>query len=160
MISLTDMLDLAEKHARTVLIERQDDLMPLFDLRDGDGHSYIFGGPFVGQDADEVAAFKDMIAETIRQQIIEHKIVAYLFMSEAWMVVRRNIPGKKLPLPSKCDDRVEIVMAMATDGVDYQHRRWLIKREGEKCVDLKLDSEGETVTPSGRFDKLLNPTRH
>jgi len=158
MISLTELLDLAEKHARTVLIERQDDLMPLFDLRDGEGRSMIFGGPFVGGSQEEVATFKDAIAELIRQKIIEHKIVAYSFMSEAWMIVRPAASPEELP--SECDDRVEVVIAMATDGVDYQHRRWLIERKGKRCVDLKLDSAGEMVEPTGRFDKLLNPTRH
>ena len=65
------------------------------------------------------------------------------------------------PPPSEADDRVEVVIVVATDGDNYKSRRWRIKRDGKKAVDLVLDSiEGEQGRPWGRFDSLLEPYSH
>ena len=52
--SLDELLDAAELHARTVLIERQEPLMPMFHLSDAEGEAYIVSGEFRGETPDEV----------------------------------------------------------------------------------------------------------
>jgi hypothetical protein len=156
---LTDLLDTAEKYVRHVIVENQEELLPVFELRNASGDSFVVGAPFVGDSPEEVADCKDMVAGVIRHLIIEHKIVAYSFMSEAWMIVRHKWTPGVSTAPADSADRVEVVMAIATDGAEYLHRRWLIKRKGKRCVDLTLDSTGETIEPSGRFDRLLTPLK-
>ena len=156
--TLDQLLDAAEEHAQRVCIELQQQLIPLFDLRDADGNSYLVAGEFTGDNQDEVDRCKDAFAAFVRGKIAEHGIVAYSFMSEAWMIVRPEYTPGVSVRPAQADDRVEVVIAIATDGADYEMRRWLIKRRGEICVDLLLDkSEGETPRPWGRFDSLLRP---
>jgi hypothetical protein len=158
-ITLTQLLDIAGDHARRILVEeQQDELLPTFDLRDAEGHGYLVMTQFVGKTRDEVIDCKDAIADQVRELIAKHKAVKYVFLSEAWMILRKVYREGISTPPADSADRIEVVIATATDGVDYQLRRWLIKRDGGKCVDLALDPalEGERQRPSGRFDNLLN----
>lgn len=159
--ALAKMLDMAGKHAKTILVERQlPSMVPLFDLRDAEDQSYLVGAIFTGDTPQQVIDCKDAVAEMIRKLIIEHKIVRYAFLSEAWMIVRRNNwkEGISTP-PSEAADRVEVVIATAQDRTNYMSRRWLLKRDKRgKAIDLVFgpEMEGETPAPSGRFDGLLD----
>ena len=154
--SLSEMLDIAGKHATMVIIGAQSQMIPLFDLRDARGDSYLVAEQFVGATPADVVDRKDAVADFVREMIVRHKIIQYSFMSEAWMIKRKDWKGGVSAPPSEADDRIECVIAIATDGKDYLSRRWLIKREGETCVDLVLDSDGDTTQrPWGRFDNLL-----
>jgi hypothetical protein len=159
---LTNLLDAAEAHARGILIGTAEALIPVFMLQDGEDQGYLVATPFVGENANEVAHVKDAVAYAVRRMIKAKKIVRYSFLSEAWMTVRPPGWNEAMgPPPSESDDRREVVIAMATDGGDYKLRRWLIKRNGEQCVDLILDSKGDEVGPGGgRFDHLLTPQMH
>lgn len=157
-ITLQRMLDVAGNHARTILVEKQQEsLLPLFDLRDVDGQGYIVGGEFRGDTPAEVIAAKDAVAAFVRRLCGEHKIVQYSFLSEAWMIKRKEWIEGVTPPPSEADDRVEVVIATATDGKDYICQRWLIKRQDGKVIDLVPDGLTDKIQPSGRFDKLLDP---
>ena len=159
--TLDEMLDTAGAHARNVLVEKQlQTMLPIFHLSDAEGTGYIVGADFTGDTPEEVIDCKDVIAEMVRALCVKHKIVQYLFMSEAWMIVRQNNwkEGISTP-PSEAADRIEVVIATAQDGNGgYRARRWLLKRNKRgKAIDLVLDPaiEGETPKPSGRFDGLL-----
>lgn len=156
--TLDQLLDAAEVHAKHVCIGLQQQLMPIFHLCDAKGQGFLIAGEFEGATPQEVINSKDAIADFVRLKIIEHKAVQYSFLSEAWMIVRQVWkPGISTP-PADSADRVEVVIVIATDGKNYKSRRWLMKREGKKCVDLVLDTTlGETETRSGRFDNLLTP---
>jgi hypothetical protein len=157
--SLGKLLDVAETHARAVLVGSEQQLPPIFDLEGADGQRYIVATPFSGEDADDVIGNKDMVARMVRELIREKGVVRYSFLSEAWMIVRPSSwqDGMGAP-PSEADDRVEVVVALATDGVDYRARRWRIKRDGAQCIDLVFDSQDEEVSSGGgRFDNLLSP---
>ena len=153
------MLDFAGQHARTVLVGLQEQMIPIFHLFDAEGQSYVAAAEFSGDTYDEIIRCKDAVAQSVRRLIVEHKIVQYSFMSEAWMVVRSAEWEEGMsPPPSEADDRIEVVIVTATDGKAYKSRRWRIKRDGEKCVDLALDSTpAEEARPWGRFDSLLEP---
>jgi hypothetical protein len=158
--TLTEMLDLAEDHARRVIIQQQMEMIPMFDLRNAEGLAFIVAGEFTGETREEVVACKDAIAALVRKMIAEHKVVQYSFLSEAWMIVRPPHWEEGMsPPPSEADDRIEVVMATATDGKTYLSRRWRIKREGVKAVDLVLDSADDELKtrPAGRFDRLMEP---
>ena len=153
--SLSEMLDIAGKHARMVIVGAQAQMIPLFDLRNAEGDSFLVAEQFVGATRAEVVDRKDAVAGFVREMIVRHKIIQYSFMSEAWMITRKDWKqGVSVP-PSEADDRIECVIAMATDGKTYLSRRWLMKREGETCVDLVLDVDGPITMPAGRFDNLL-----
>ena len=158
-LSLSEMLDVAGAHARTILIDKQlGSMTPLFDLRDAEGNAHIVGGEFTGDTYEEEIACKDAFAALVRKLIIQHKIVQYSFMTEAWMIVRTKYTEGISTPPAESADRIEVVIATAQSGEDYQMRRWLLKRDKSgKAVDLVPDPmmEGETPTPSGRFDNLL-----
>ena len=151
---LDRLLDVAETHARNTLVMfGMDELLPLFHLSCPGTHDHIIQVRFSGD------ASKDEAAQMIREKIRETGATAYMFLSEAWMVVRKEYTAQSVR-PADADDRVEVVLALATDGVDYRTRRWRIKRDRRgRCVDLKLDSTGgETRAGGGRFDNLF--TRH
>lgn len=158
--SLDVLLDAAELHARTILIERQEPLMLMFHLSDAEGSAYIVSGEFTGETPDEVIESKDAVAAFVREVIAEHKIVNYSFMSEAWMIVRQQWTEGVSTAPSDSADRIEVVIATAQDRADYRFRRWRIERDRRgKVVDLVLDvTEGGLLgKQSGRFDGLLEP---
>jgi hypothetical protein len=159
---LTNLLDAAEAHARGILIGTAEELIPVFMLQDGADQGYLVATPFVGENANEVTHVKDAVAYAVRRMIKAKKIVRYSFLSEAWMIVRsREWQEGDGPTPSEAEDRIEVVMAIATDGVDYQARRWRIKRDGRTCADLVLDSMDDEKGPGGgRFDHLLTPDTH
>ena len=139
--TLAQLLDVAEDHARRVRIEHQQQIIPLFDLRDADGDSCLVAGEFTGDNQDEVDRCKDAFAAFVRGKIAEHAIVAYSFMSEAWMIVRQEYTPGVSVRPAAADDRVEVVIATAQDGEAYLLRRWLMKRDKRgRVIDLVRDS--------------------
>jgi hypothetical protein len=150
---LDRLLRVAEHHARTVLVTAQlGELTPLFHLVCPGTHDLIVQAPFHGDDSKEAAA------QEIRELIREHSVTAYMFVSEAWMIVRSAEAGVS-ERAAQAKDRVEVVIAIATDGVDHKLRRWRIKRDKKgRCVDLALDSEAGESPGYGRFDNLF--TRH
>jgi hypothetical protein len=156
--ALTRLLDVAEKHARLICIEHQQELLPIFHLCGADGQSYIVAAPFEGDTRDEVTENKDAVAAFVRAMIAEKGIVSYAFISEAWMIVRQKWDARVSTPPSESADRVEVVIATAQDrDGHYEMRRWLIKRDGKKCVDLIVDvTEEEIAGPVGRFDGLFD----
>jgi hypothetical protein len=149
--ALTALLDAAETHAQHVLVDSgQDELLPLFHLCGPDG-DILVATPFCGDES------KDFAAHGVRQLIRQHRITRYSFLSEAWMIKRKSyLPGLG-PRPSEADDRVEVVIATATDGVAHRYRRWRIKRDGTKCVALVRDDAADEVPAKthGRFDNLF-----
>jgi hypothetical protein len=154
---LEAMLAMAESHARRVLVGTEDDLLPLFHLDNAKGESIVVATPFTGDTAKEVIQAKNMVADAVRELIKLHDVVRYSFLSEAWMTIRPLGWKEGMgPPPVDSDDRIEVVIVLATDGVAHRHRRWKIKREGAKCVDLILDVEADDEwTGGGRFDNLL-----
>lgn len=153
---LNRLLDVAEMHARRILISfGADELTPLFHLVCPGTHDYCIATPFSGDES------KDAAAQMVREKIRETGATAYMFLSEAWMITRE--PGYDLQRsqrPTDAPDRIEVVIAIATDGVGYKARRWRIKRGHRgQCVDLMLDSDSlEMRHGGGRFDNLF--TRH
>lgn len=153
---LVKLLNMAERYAKSILVGSNADLTPIFDLRDADDESYVVETPFSGKDFEEVERCKNHAADAVRDLIHKHGIVRYGFLSEGWMIVRQKyIPGLSQQ-PSEADDRIEVVIAIATDGVNTKQRRWRIKRDGAKCISLALDhTSDERATFGGRFGSLL-----
>ena len=46
--TLDQLLDVAGDHARAVIIGLQQEMQPLFDLRDAEGRGYLVSGEFTG----------------------------------------------------------------------------------------------------------------
>jgi hypothetical protein len=157
---LIKMLDDAEKYVRTIRIGSEQDLISLFDLRDDDNNSHILITPFSGDTQEEVDQSKDVAAFLIRQYMVKHNITHYLFLTEAWAITRtkdKYIPGIS-KRPSECDDRVEMILANANDGINNITSSWRIKRNGSICTDLipiDIKKENTVDGSGGRFDNLL-----
>jgi hypothetical protein len=159
--ALKEMLEAAEKFIHSKMLGSSDELTPIFDLRDINNNSFVIATPFYGGTPSEVDSCKDAVASFIRNQIIKRQITHYMFISEAWAIKRATyIPGITIR-PSQADDRTEVVIAIATDGITHLSSSWTIKRDGSTCTQL-IPSELRTVRlhgNSGRFDNLLKPER-
>ena len=139
--TLAQLLDVAEDHARRVRIEHQQQIIPLFDLRDADGDSCLVAGEFTGDNQDEVDRCKDAFAAFVRGKIAEHAIVISLLVHE------RGVDDRTTgiyPQASRFGRRrltiliaSEVVIATAQDGEAYLFRRWLMKRDKRgRVIDL------------------------
>ena len=150
---LTMLLDAAEQHARQILVIcGEDELVPVFHLWGADGRHYLVGKPFDGERTKRTTAL------AVRDMIREQGIVRYSFVSEGWAIVRSKEFITGPVRPSEADDRIEVVVAIATDGVDYKSRCWRIRRHEGRCIDLELDGNQCVAAGGGRFDNLF--TRH
>jgi len=100
------------------------------------GKVSIAGTPWANRHERELA--KVYIARIFE----ERQVVAYSFLSEAWKAEAPKdwVPGQALPvLPADNPDRIEVVIAMASDGKNEQWKTWKIKRDhNERVIALEL----------------------
>jgi hypothetical protein len=121
---LSQLADLAGEHARMVLVDLGQDMMPCWLMIDRKGEAHIVGTPW----RDEME--KDAMAAQMRAEMRRLDVVAYSLVVEAWAA--QAPPGWKPGephIPSElAPNRKEVVIAFATDGNDIEWREWETKR--------------------------------
>jgi hypothetical protein len=159
--TLDKLLGLADAQAHLVLLGlREPQLAPCWVFIQPDGSSRVLGTPFTN-DAQKEATIAYVIA-----WMRNHGTVAYSFMCEAWAATlgpEEWSPGSGKPIPEADRpinrvDRREVILAMATDGAETEHRQWQIVRgwQGEVVGLTPLDMAESEVSPKSRFAGLLH----
>jgi hypothetical protein len=126
---LSNLADLAGEHAKRVLVDLGQRLMPQWVLVDAKG-AHVIGTPW--RDDRE----KELMIERMRKEMRKRKVTAYSLVVEAWAAAAP--PGWKEGEPRmpnwKRPDRREVVVAFATDGKSIEWRHWAIKRDWQDHV--------------------------
>jgi hypothetical protein len=108
---LTNLADLAGEHAKRVLVDLGQRLMPQWVLVNARGGCDIVGTPW--RDDRE----KELVTERMRKEMRKRKVTAYSLVIEAWAAAAP--PGWKEGDPRTPNwqrpDRREVVVAFATD---------------------------------------------
>ena len=151
---LSHLAELAGEHARNVLVELQQNLMPSWVLIDKSGAFHIEATPWKNQ------VEKDLARVFMRQQMRQLGVRAYSLVVEAWAAVAPEgwKPGDPHLPSSQHPDRREVVIAFATDGESIQWRQWATRRNHlEQVVALeKTDFDG-SKTSSWMTNLLSKP---
>lgn len=149
MISLDQMLDMAESHARNILlIERKKELIATFMLVDPQGEATIIGCPWDGEIEKQIAL------AVIRAKAREINAVMLSHVSEAWFSppYKTQAEVDAAPPPSQSPDRREAVIALATDGVATKARIFMIERDWKgKIAALTSDPKIAGDSFAGRM---------
>lgn len=152
-LTIDQMLELAYGQAENLIVGNKDQIMPVFMiLTEGDEIIFI-GTPWQGNHQ------KDLAILMIKDLMVEHKAVAYSFLTEAWVAKQPKgwRPGDPSIPPSENPDREEVVLAMATNGSETKYKDWDILRDDEgNCCSLRL-RKGTSMS-MGRFEGLLPNT--
>lgn len=119
---LETLVKMAYDQAKRVIIEHKKPLMPTWLIVDDKGRAFVMGTPWK-DDLDKM-----MIEVMLRYEFKERKTVAYSVVTEAWMSRCKMSEKGPFPRPSKDPDRIEVVIACATDGKTKVLRSWEIKR--------------------------------
>ena len=133
--SFIELLETAERHARTVLFKRRRQLPPTWLLSDGGNDIRKIETPWHSDGEKNLASLM------LRTLIRKHNITAYCVVSEVWYAkeTKENFDsGKPIVQPRKRPDRKEMVMALATDGKEVHVKSWEIVRNwNEQISELK-----------------------
>lgn len=150
------LLEIAEAHARAIMIGGKKQLTPVAHLIKSNGEDLILGTPW--RDDFEKVLTQKMLSALMRAG----DVVRYALVCEAWTrkATDDELAGLKPgELPSvdpiaEHPDRKEIVFAIAVDRDGHLGRVWDTKRDANgHCVDLVLDSDAEDHV--GAFLDLL-----
>jgi hypothetical protein len=124
MTNLEQLVELAGTHARTVLTLLNKPLIPTWVLVDDKGKVSIIATAWDDQRE------KETCVAMMRTRMREERIVAYSMVTEAWSATQPKgwkVTDPHVP-PSQNPQRVEIVLALATNGKETEWRRWRIER--------------------------------
>jgi hypothetical protein len=153
-MNLKNLVNLAEAHARTIMIEFQMDLVPAWLLVDKHDQVHILGTPWQNNHEKAVAEAK------VKAFMRKHEIIKYSFVVEAWEAEAlsgtdlEEIPEEQRPRNRA--DRIETVIACATDNAKAEWRMWrTIRNRKGKVINLKpyrIDSDRE---PEGWMRDML-----
>jgi hypothetical protein len=151
---LIQLLDLAEKHAYMILVERQVPLVPSWVLISDKGEVTALGIPW--DDNFE----KTMTKLFLPLEMAKHKTIAYSVVLEVWAASLSQEeyergPEELVP-PSERPDRRELVLAMATDGTSTEWRGWNIVRDALQMVSALEPTKEDFGGVETWMTKLLN----
>lgn len=152
-LSLDNMLDMAFKHAQTTLIGSKESLIPAFLVVPENDQPFIVGVPFPPH-----PFAKEIVIEAMRALMLDRRAIQYSFVSEAWAasISNEELDSGHYDPPSQSPHRVEVVIALATDGVETKYRQWKIIRGAKgKCVALEPDAIAAGMPVESRFEGLL-----
>lgn len=153
ILTLDRMLDLAEGHARRVLLEKhQADIMPCFLCQRADNEIGILMAPFSNR------AEKHAMMLEARKFMRENRVVRYSFMTGGWAAAQpKDFKAGDDPklMPSEDPNRIEVVIALATEGIDTKYREWTLTRGKDGKVAEMLLMERVTTMLQSPFANLL-----
>jgi hypothetical protein len=146
------LMGLAEKHARKVVLELQQEILPTWSTWDQNGKLEVFATPWQND-------FEKHAAELfVRLKMIEQGTAVYSFINEAWATTQPTgwKPGDPFVRPMEdLSNRREMVIAIASTVREKIHRAWQIKRDSEgKAIALELETDTRHV--SGWIASLLD----
>lgn len=149
MKTLTQLIDIAESHARHVMIEANRDMIPTWFMIDRSDNLILAGTPW--KDLKE----KEFILGHIRNFMRKHNIKMYCLIVEAWAATA--LPEDPYQPSSKSPDRREVVMATATDGHSTEWKQWNTKRGDDgKVISLEPEIDLPTDKIISHLSELLN----
>ena len=142
-------------------IGEKDDMMPVWHIMYQDGHSIVIGTPW-GNQREKIAVFKAM-----RQSLRATNAVAYCVTIEAWLASEKLREGETLAdfekrsdrvRPSQRPDRIEVLMAFASDGTEKRSRAWNIHRDirGRIASLSERNDFAETTAFDGMVPSMLD----
>ena len=165
MPSLDELLDLANRQARQVLLGAPQgaQLLPTWLIAATDRDIFIIATPW----ADDRE--KAITAEAMRETMREKKAVAYSFLCEAWMV-RKRLDGMTPQeaydkvyldheMPRNDPARIETVVATAGDKNGSKTRMWQIVRNAAGVVTELIEDQDAPEMVVGRFEDCLVEAR-
>lgn len=134
MKTLKEMVGYGGHHAERILItERNGGLTPIYHLFCPEG-DLVVACPWQNESQ------KYMAVEAVRKLSHQHHATAALFVAEAWTISRPHGCDMN-EKPSEAEDRKEIVMAAATDGLFTEVGVWFVIRDADgKIVSLEQES--------------------
>jgi hypothetical protein len=151
---LSDLLKLAGEHAYNVMVKNHQDMIPCWAFFDRKNELNVVGTPW-SNDKE-----KEMMGEEIRNMLRAKKATAYSLVVEAWSA--RMPPGWKVGDPRiesrRHPDRIETVVAFATDGKTTLWRRWKTKRDYLERVFKLEELPGEYDQVTSWMTELLPKT--
>jgi hypothetical protein len=166
-ITLEQLVESGEKHARHHLLEKRDpELQAFYTLITDQNEMIILPCSF--KDDFE----KDVTVATVKATAVLCHAVKLVYISEAWMLKlpkaltpwHADRQMANLPKPSESPDRIEVVQIIASDGITVRHRALQMVRNkpGGKLISLipmaEL-SDGERTNYMGRMIDGIIPPR-
>jgi hypothetical protein len=156
------LLNTGEIHARKILLElHHKELVPFYHLVSGTGEPDVIIQCHFANDLQKQIAFL-----TAKNKAKEMKAIAGMFIAESWMI---SIPADEVrtidiqPRPSHHPDRIEVVMMVATTGLETRSRMLRIVRDKPegKITTLITEKDSPADNLSGRMiDGLILQTQH
>ena len=146
-ITLKQLLDAGERHAREVLLKsRQKMLMPFYHLVTADANFLVpvqFNGDFE----------KDLAVLQVKTLAREKQAIMAMFVAESWMAVYdQNYDPETSPRPSQHKDRVEVVMLTATDGNSVEGRVLrMVRDKRNRITGLEVRDDSPSRLTGGRM---------
>lgn len=156
MITIEAMAEMAERHARTLMIGKKTEVIPQWMLvNEDDGEIQIVATPW------ENDRQKRLVVEAMRQSMRNTGVSAYSLLVEAWFAVipmSESTPREyKGPPPSERADRREgVVITAANRQGQTIHRHFeTIRDAAGNCIELR-NMIGPEDRITGLFDNLLD----
>lgn len=152
---LEKLLTIAETHARAVLIGLGQPLMPTWCLIDRKGNPHVIGTPWRTDLQKEQAEHK------MRKEMRKLRVLAYSFVTEAWMAraPKEWVPGHKLEVAPRDNPlRKEVVIAAAIDRHGNElWRIWDIRRDHLEMVTnlVAQPLDKDSPNPMGWLAQML-----
>lgn len=152
-MDLDELLQALTEHAQNILIERHEEsLMPMYHIV-GD-EQLIIGCPWTNE-KEKVATLRTIKAEAKKQNA-----TMIGFVCEMWMTVHdTSVDVTKVVPPSQSPDRIEGVLAVATDGTDTKANCWKIVRAEDNTILCLVPQVYPDKIHSGRMVDGLLPVR-
>lgn len=159
-VDLDALVAFGEQAARAQLIGTRKQVPPTFIILTPAKGAEVFIAPWKSESE------KDLAFHFVASLMKEQRAQAYAFVDEGWMspIITAAevlaVQEGRAQRASERPDRIEVVLAYATDGFNERSARWLIKRdELGTCVALERHklAGGQEPMLAGRVTTLLTP---
>lgn len=155
MMTLQELTDTAFRAGKSFIEENEPDeeVIPTFLTLNASGKVGVNLTPFFDDEQ------KEAVAIAMKHHFKKENVIAYCFVSEAWVIERDQSERKRNPgeMPSEAADRMECLTIIAQSATgEIINIRAEIKRSGNKRTVSEpevRDTKGATL--GGRFGNLL-----
>jgi hypothetical protein len=151
-MTLDEMIEAAEKHARKILINEKGAQLIITFLIDSPDELAIIGTPWSNSKQ------RRQCLELIQFMLKAKKATAYSIVSESWVSTEPKEKHLQSGLmPSQREDRKEIVMIIAVNKKGEKKCRSLniVRNNDAIIIDLPLDKEMNEGTLGGELANLF-----
>jgi hypothetical protein len=136
---LTDLVDLAYKHASQQIIPTTKELLACFLLLKKDNQFDVIGCPW----KDDQDKRKTILAIGMKVIKDPEPVIAYSMLSECWTSHYNKDEPKRADRPEHDPKRREAIVCLASNGKERIGRGWVINRDSQgRCVSLTSQPEG------------------